>query len=106
MDARISLLTLVVRDLERSRGFHVTGLGWVPKLDVPGEGAPPLTLAHNVESPGIVDAVLAAARDAGAQVTADPVLRDWVGTPATSRTPTGSGGRLPTTRVLWGESLL
>lgn len=110
MDARISLLTLVVRDLERSRAFYVAGLGWTPELDVPGEvimirtgdeillslwqedaaveelgpigrgeGALPFTLAHNVASPGTVDAVLAAARDAGAQVTADPVFRDWGG---------------------------
>jgi hypothetical protein len=31
------LVTLVVRDLERSRGFYIEGLGWTPELDVPGE---------------------------------------------------------------------
>ena len=106
MDARISLLTLVVRDLERSRGFHVTGLGWVPKLDVPGEGAPPLTLAHNVESTGIVDAVLAAARDAGAQVTADPVLRDWGGYSGYFADPDGFRREVAYNPGPVGESLL
>ncbi len=37
MDARISFVTLVVRDLERSRAFYVTGLGWTPELEVPDE---------------------------------------------------------------------
>ena len=37
MDARISFVTLVVRDLARSRDFYVAGLGWSAELDVPGE---------------------------------------------------------------------
>ena len=37
MDARISFVTLVVRDLARSRAFYITGLGWTAELDVPGE---------------------------------------------------------------------
>ena len=37
MDPRISFVTLVVRDLERSRDFYITGLGWTAELDVPGE---------------------------------------------------------------------
>lgn len=37
MDPRINFVTLVVRDLERSRAFYVTGLGWSAELDVPGE---------------------------------------------------------------------
>lgn len=37
MDPRISFVTLVVRDLERSRDFYVAGLGWTAELDVPGE---------------------------------------------------------------------
>jgi catechol 2,3-dioxygenase-like lactoylglutathione lyase family enzyme len=37
MEARISFVTLAVRDLDRARSFYVDGLGWVPELDVPGE---------------------------------------------------------------------
>ncbi|WP_151082106.1 VOC family protein [Nocardioides cynanchi] len=37
MDPRISFVTLAVRDLDASRAFYVTGLGWTPELDVPGE---------------------------------------------------------------------
>ena len=37
MDPRISFVTLVVRDLERSRDFYVERLGWTAELDVPGE---------------------------------------------------------------------
>ena len=44
-----------------------------------GEGAPPFTLAHNVETPEDVDSVLFAARAAGADVVAQPVARDWGG---------------------------
>ncbi|MGN6612967.1 MAG: VOC family protein [Angustibacter sp.] len=37
MDPRVSFITLVVRDLDRSRDFYVRGLGWTPELDVPNE---------------------------------------------------------------------
>lgn len=37
MDPRLSFVTLVVRELERSRAFYVDGLGWQAELDVPGE---------------------------------------------------------------------
>jgi hypothetical protein len=37
MDPRISFVTLVVHDLERSRDFYIAGLGWTAELDVPGE---------------------------------------------------------------------
>ncbi|MGA7397924.1 MAG: VOC family protein [Solirubrobacterales bacterium] len=37
MDPKVSVLTLGVRDLERSRRFYVEGLGWKPALEVPGE---------------------------------------------------------------------
>jgi catechol 2,3-dioxygenase-like lactoylglutathione lyase family enzyme len=37
MDPRISFITLVVRDLDRSRDFYVRGLGWTPELDVADE---------------------------------------------------------------------
>lgn len=110
MDPRISFVTLVVRDLGRSRSFYLDGLGWSAELDVPGEvlmirvgdklvlslwqeeaaaaelgpiaradGALPFTLAHNVATPEDVDAALAAARAAGATITAEPTARDWGG---------------------------
>lgn len=37
MDPRVSFITLVVHDLDRSRDFYVRGLGWTAELDVPGE---------------------------------------------------------------------
>jgi catechol 2,3-dioxygenase-like lactoylglutathione lyase family enzyme len=37
MDPRISFVTLVVSELERSRDFYIRGLGWTAELDVPGE---------------------------------------------------------------------
>ena len=37
MDPRINFVTLVVRDLERSRAFYLEGLGWTAELDIPGE---------------------------------------------------------------------
>jgi hypothetical protein len=37
MDPRLSFVTLVVRDVARSRAFYVDGLGWPAELDVPGE---------------------------------------------------------------------
>ena len=137
MDARLSLVTLVVRDIDRSRGFYVAGLGWVPELDVPGEvvmirvgdrlllslwqedaaveelgpigrgeGAPPFTLAHNVASPAEVDAVLAAARDAGAEVTAAPVLRSWGGYSGYFADPDGFRWEVAYNPGPVGESLL
>ncbi|WP_345893826.1 VOC family protein [Nocardioides sp. TF02-7] len=36
MDPRISLVTLVVADVERSRRFYVDGLGWPAEVHVPG----------------------------------------------------------------------
>lgn len=37
MDPRLTFVTLVVRDLDVSRGFYVAGLGWPAELDVPDE---------------------------------------------------------------------
>jgi catechol 2,3-dioxygenase-like lactoylglutathione lyase family enzyme len=37
MEPRVSFITLVVRDLDRSREFYVRGLGWTAELDVPNE---------------------------------------------------------------------
>ncbi len=33
----MSFVTLVVRDLGRSRDFYIRGLGWPAELDIPGE---------------------------------------------------------------------
>jgi catechol 2,3-dioxygenase-like lactoylglutathione lyase family enzyme len=120
MDARLSFVTLVVRDLAASRRVYVDGLGWTPELDVPGEvlmvrvadkvvlslwdesaavdelgavargaGAPPFTLAHNVDSPEAVDSAVAAAVAAGASLVAAPVARDWGGYSAYVADPDG-----------------
>ena len=37
MDQRVSFITLVVTDLERTRRFYVDGLGWEPELHEVGE---------------------------------------------------------------------
>jgi catechol 2,3-dioxygenase-like lactoylglutathione lyase family enzyme len=37
MDARINFITVATADLDAARTFYVTGLGWTPLLDVPGE---------------------------------------------------------------------
>lgn len=108
MDPRVSLITLVVAELDAARRFYVDGLGWEPLVDVPAEvlmfrtgerlvlslwderaaaaeigpvdrsGTPPLTLAHNVGSPAAVDGVLDDARRAGA-VVRSASTRDWGG---------------------------
>ena len=133
MDQRISFVTLAVADLDATRTFYVDGLGWQPELDVPGEvlmfrtgehlvlslwershfaaevgeptmsGIAPITLAHNLATKEAVDTVLATARRAGA----DPAPTRWsatgAATPATSATPTATGGRSPTTRARSGS---
>jgi catechol 2,3-dioxygenase-like lactoylglutathione lyase family enzyme len=108
MEPRINFVTLIVADLERARRFYLDGLGWSAALDVRGEVAMvfvgprlvlslwaesearaevgevirgstlPFTLAHNVASPAEVDAVLEAARAAGA-TTSGARQRDWGG---------------------------
>jgi len=110
VDARISFVTLVVRDLAASRAFYIEGLGWPVEFEASGEvimirtsdklvlslwdeasavaeighigrgeGAPPVTLAHNVATPEQVDLIIAEARAAGAVVVSEPVARDWGG---------------------------
>jgi catechol 2,3-dioxygenase-like lactoylglutathione lyase family enzyme len=37
MEQRVNVISLGVRDLDASRRFYVTGLGWKPALDVPDE---------------------------------------------------------------------
>lgn len=109
MEQRISLITLAVSDLARSREFYVSGLGWRPELEAPGvvmirtgqhlifslwdaeefeeevgpiaagSGLAPFTLAHNVASEGEVDTVLAAAAEAGAAPVSQAEKRSWGG---------------------------
>jgi catechol 2,3-dioxygenase-like lactoylglutathione lyase family enzyme len=107
MEQRLSLVTLGVADLERARSFY-EALGWAtgaePGSDVaffqsggmvvalwdreelaadsgvddPG-GWGGVTLAHNVRSPGEVDAVMAEAEAAGARVARPAGETFWGG---------------------------
>ena len=97
MQARISMITLGVRDLERSIAFHEKGLGF-PRMESPpdvafftlngswlglygrealaedagtsadGAGFAGIAIAHNVDSPAAVDEVLEQAVAAGARL--------------------------------------
>ncbi|MGN6413414.1 VOC family protein [Flexivirga sp.] len=108
MEPRVSFITLAVADIARTRAFYVDGLGWRPQFEDgtevimiqvaehlvlslwqadafaaevggrPSSGIPPLTLAHNVVDRASVDAVLAEAAAAGAEVTAAEA-RVWGG---------------------------
>ena len=98
MEQRISLVTLGVRDLARARTFY-EALGWrgaqQPDDEVAffqaggmvfglwtalgGYGAPGIELAHNVRSPEEVDALLAAAEDAGATIVRPAARAEWGG---------------------------
>jgi catechol 2,3-dioxygenase-like lactoylglutathione lyase family enzyme len=107
MDQRLSLITLGVGDLKRSRRFYEEGLGWTPahSLDsvcfyqLPGLGLAlfgrddlaqdarrtldgafsGITLAINEPSRADVDAVFAQAKAAGAVVTKPPEDVFWGG---------------------------
>jgi predicted lactoylglutathione lyase len=107
MEQRITLVTLGVEDVERSRLFY-EALGWHTRAepdagiaffqaggmilslwsreslaadsgveDSGGYGG--VTLAHNVASPAEVDAVVAEAEEAGATVTRAPAETFWGG---------------------------
>ncbi len=107
MEQRISLITLGVEDLDRSRAFYES-LGWrtnaAPDDDVvffqtggmivalwdrarlaedsgvansPGWGG--VTLAYNVRSPAEVDAVIGEARAADADIPREPAETFWGG---------------------------
>ena len=107
MDQRLSLITLGVTDLERTRAFY-EALGWTtgaePGDDVvffqargivialwdrarlaedsgveDGGGWGGVTLAYNVRSPAEVDAVLEAARAAGARIARPGAETFWGG---------------------------
>lgn len=107
MDQYLSFVTLAVDDLDAVRRFYLDGLGWTARHDgdgvvflqvgpalvlslwraeefraevgEPGTGLPPITLAHNVESPEAVDAVLERARTAGAASVRAGERRTWGG---------------------------
>lgn len=107
MEQRLSLITLAVADVARSRAFYVGGLGWRPIFEsddvlmlpvadrlilslwsidgfaaeigeTPAAGIAPITLAHNLETESEVDEVLATAASLGARVSPG-VRRDWGG---------------------------
>ena len=107
MDQRLSVVTLGVSDLERSRRFY-THLGWHTRAE-PGDdvvffqgagyvialwdrnklaadsgvvdpgGWGGITLSHNVGSPEEVDAVLNEARSAGATIAREGAQTFWGG---------------------------
>lgn len=106
MDQRVSLITLGVEDLERSRSFYEQ-LGWRGQeveetvffqaggsavvlwsreklaadcgiTDNAGAGFGGLTLAHNVRATTEVDEILAVAEQAGARITR-PAARTFYG---------------------------
>lgn len=106
MEQRVSVLTLGVKDLPASRRFYVEGLGWTPVREVEGEviffnvapglvlglyahldadakvegrGAGLTSVSQNMPEKGDVDAVLNAARDAGAAITKPAEDTDWGG---------------------------
>ena len=107
MEQRVSVVTLGVKDLGRTRAFY-EALGWATRAapdddvvffqaggmvvslwdrqslaadsgidDAGGYGG--ITLAHNVASPAEVDAVVAEAEAAGAAVTRRPGTTFWGG---------------------------
>ena len=117
MEQRLSLVTLGVADLGRSRAFY-EGLGWRTNAD-PGDdvvffqaggmivalwdranlaedsavadsgGWGGLTLAYNVRSPAEVDAVIEEARTAGATIGREPAETFWGGYSALFIDPDG-----------------
>jgi catechol 2,3-dioxygenase-like lactoylglutathione lyase family enzyme len=106
VEQRISFVTLGVRDLDAARTFYGE-LGWKPALEVEetafydanglvfalwgreklaednlvedGGGWGGVGLAYNVGSNTEVDAVIAAARAAGASISREPGERPWGG---------------------------
>jgi len=117
MEPRISLITLGVADLTRSRLFY-EGMGWSsdsdPQDDVvffqaggmilglwdrgllaedsgvaDSSGWGGVTLAYNVRSPEEVRDVIAEARDAGAEITREPEETFWGGYSAVFLDPDG-----------------
>ena len=108
MKPRISIVTLGVKDLEKSTRFYRDGLGWPTEGNFPGitffklqgtwlalfprdelaadaqvsaqgQGFSGITLAHNVGSKEEVDAVLKEAEKAGAQIMKTARDMSWGG---------------------------
>lgn len=108
MKPRISMITLGVKDLQRSIDFYENGLG-LPRMDSPpevafftlngtwlalwgrtvlaedagvpaeGDGFPGFSLSHNVASEQAVDELMAQAASAGATVTRRAGKTSWGG---------------------------
>ena len=118
--ARISIVTLGVRDLASMRSFY-GGLGWEEGISTEGFAAfktggavlalfpldelardansvvPPgeggfrgVTLALNVEEKGRVDEVVGAIRAAGGRIVKEPIDADWGGRSAYFSDPEGN----------------
>ncbi|MBA2614416.1 MAG: VOC family protein [Actinobacteria bacterium] len=117
MEQRLSLVTLGVGDLARSRAFYQS-LGWKTGAE-PGDevvffqaggavvalwertklaedsavsdsgGWGGVTLAHNVGSPAAVDAVIEEARAAGASIAREPAPTFWGGYSGVFHDPDG-----------------
>ncbi len=109
MRQKLSIVTLGVSDLNRSRNFYQNGLGWAPSsasqdsiifFDLGGVGLalfpvdelakdaavsseragfPGITLAHNAKSAEEVDRVLQKAEQAGAKITKKAQKVFWGG---------------------------
>jgi catechol 2,3-dioxygenase-like lactoylglutathione lyase family enzyme len=99
VEQRISLVTLGVDDLSRSRAFYEE-MGWEGAEQPDGEvcffqaggmvfglwtalgghGAPGIELAYNVRSPGEVGEVLAEAQRAGGTIIRPAGVAEWGGT--------------------------
>lgn len=108
MEQRISLVTLGVTDLARSRSFY-EALGWrgaqQPDEQVcffqaggmvfglwaalGGHGAPGIELAYNVRSPEEVGATLLEAEEAGGHVVRPAARAEWGGTSGAFADPDG-----------------
>jgi catechol 2,3-dioxygenase-like lactoylglutathione lyase family enzyme len=116
MEQRLSLVTLGVADLDRSRTFY-EALGWTPGATPEGVvffqaggmvvalwsreslaedscvrddgGWGGIALAHNVRSPAEVDAVIEEARAAGATIGREPAETFWGGYSALFHDPDG-----------------
>ena len=116
MDQRVSVVTLGVDDVARSRAFY-TALGWQPTLEPDGRviffqagglvfalwaredmeaetgvtGGRPgaLMLAYNVGTDGEADQVLAAAAEAGGTVVTPARRMDWGGYSGSFADPDG-----------------
>ena len=118
MKPHISIITLGVQDLERSRSFYCDGLGLTPSensdsivfiplrgltlalfpkdklaedAQVSGEGHnfSGITLAHNVETEGEVDALLQQAEQAGGRIIKHAQTAAWGGYSAYFADPDG-----------------